>query len=230
MANPKQQSSEAPQTSQPGQLGATGTGRTPAPGRGARSVPARRGSYEPAWYGEGGSGGPFALMRRISDEMDRLFESFGMGATGRNAGSGAFPANYGAGLQTLWTPRIEVCERNGKLLIQADLPGVRKEDLNVRLEQDAVVIEGERRQESEREEQGFYHSERSYGSFHRVIPLPEGIDGEQAKARFRDGILDIELPVPQQRQRGRTLTIEDGGTSGEASERSGTAPASRQQG
>ena len=228
MANTRQQSGEAPQTGQTGQLGGTRTDQTPE--QGARSVPARRGSYEPAFYGEGSGGGPFALMRRISDEMDRLFESFGMGTTGRSGGVGAFPSNYSAGLQALWAPRIEVCERNGKLLIQADLPGVRKEDLNVRLEQDAVILEGERRQESEREEQGYYHSERSYGSFHRVIPLPEGIDTDQAKATFRDGVLDIELPVPQQRQRGRTLTIDDGGTSGGTTPRGGTSSGGRQQG
>lgn len=226
--NPRQQSGEAPAS---GVAAQQGSGRA-MPQQGSQqpatqrrgTMPAQRGSYEPAYYGGGAGTGPFAMMRRISDEMDRLFESFGMGS-----GFGGFPAESGAGLRTLWAPRIEMCERSGKLLIEADLPGVRKEDLNVRIEQDAVVIEGERRQQFEREEQGFYHTERSYGSFHRVIPLPEGVDTEQAKATFRDGVLDIELPAPKTRQRGRTLTIEDR-VEGEAASRGKTPSSGQQQG
>lgn len=237
MANTtRQQSGEAPQSGPGGQQGSGRAGATTAQGsprstlqeRGGRNAPAQRGSYEPAWYGGGTGAGPFAMMRRISEEMDRLFESFGMAGTG--FGGSGFPTERGAGLRTIWAPRIEVCERNGKLLIEADLPGVRKEDVNVHIEQDAVIIEGERRQESEREEQGFYHSERSYGSFHRVIPLPEGIDTEQAKATFRDGVLDIELPAPRARQRGRTLTIEDRAGGRETGTRGGTPGGGQQQG
>jgi HSP20 family protein len=175
-------------------------------GQGGRQSPATRGGYEPAWYG-GGGGGPFALMRRISDEMDRMFESFGMGAPlSRDPMQGGGATG---GMRTLWSPSIEMCERDGKLLIQADLPGMRKEDIDIQVEQDALILRGERRHESQRDEGGFFHTERSYGSFHRVIPLPEGIDAEQARASFRDGVLEIELPAPQQRQRGRRLTIDD---------------------
>jgi HSP20 family protein len=239
MANTKQQSSEAPQGGMQGQQGGgrvqaspdTNRGSQTYQGRGSQNMPAQRGSYELGHYG-GGGGGPFAMMRRISDEMDRLFESFGMGGMGPVGGGfgPGMPAEYGAGLRTLWAPRIEVRERDGKLLIQADLPGVRKEDVNVRVEQDAVIIEGERRQESEREDQGYYHSERSYGSFHRTIPLPEGIDADQAKATFRDGVLDIELPAPRQRTRGRALTIEDGGSARGDAPRGGASSGGRQQG
>ena len=225
--NTRQQSGEAPVS---GVAGQQGSGRATMPQQGSQqpaaqgrgTMPAQRGRYESGYYGGGTGVGPFAMMRRISDEMDRLFESFGMGS-----GFGGFPAESGAGLRTLWAPRIEMCERGGKLLIEADLPGVRKEDLNVRVEQDAVVIEGQRRQQFEREEQGIYHTERSYGSFHRVIPLPEGVDTEQAKATFRDGVLDIELPAPKTRQRGRTLTIEDRVVSGEST--TGGTPGGGQQ-
>jgi HSP20 family protein len=140
--------------------------------------------------------------------MDRLFESFGMGGVAPRFQGGA----SAQGVRNLWAPHIEVCERNGKLLIQADLPGVRREDVDVQIEDDAVVIQGQRHQETERNEQGFYHSERTYGSFYRVVPLPEGIEAEQANATFRDGVLQIELPMPQQRQRGRRLEIREGGS------------------
>jgi len=142
-------------------------------------------------------------------------------------GPAAWPER--SGLQALWAPHIEIVERDGKLIVQADLPGVRKEDVNVQIEHDAIILHGERRQEETREERGFYHTERSYGSFHRIIPLPEGVDSDQAKAKFRDGVLTIELPAPQPRRGGRTLTIEDQGLSG-GSEPSRNAPASRQQG
>ncbi|MEO5702219.1 MAG: Hsp20/alpha crystallin family protein [Casimicrobiaceae bacterium] len=95
-------------------------------------------------------------------------------------------------------------------LVQADLPGVRKEDVSVRIEDDALVLEGHRHQENTRD-QGFYHSERTYGGFYRLIPLPEGTDADSAQATFRDGVLYVEVPISQQRQRGRRLEIRDGG-------------------
>jgi len=176
-----------------------------------RSAGAWQGGFPDVYGGFGG--GPFQLISRLSDEMDRIFESFGVGsAWPRSVGrAGQSAQGGGQGLRTLWAPHIEVAERNGKLLIQADLPGVRKEDVNVQIEDDAVIIQGQRHQENERNEGGFYHSERSYGSFYRVIPLPDGTDAEQANATFRDGVLHIEVPVPQQRQRGRRLEIRDAG-------------------
>jgi HSP20 family protein len=159
--------------------------------------------------------GPFSLMRRISDEMDRFFENFGMGR-------GFFPSQEretwsegqygGQNVPSMWSPHIEVCERNGKLLIQADLPGMQRDDINVRIEQDAVVIQGERNQQQTSNQSGYYRSERSYGSFYRTIPLPEGTNTESATASFRDGVLEIELDAPREQQRGRTLEIREGGS------------------
>jgi len=222
----KQHSGEAPQTGTSPQQGGTRAGQAasqsgswdtwqtggqpPAYGRGG--LPSQRGFYEPAYHAGGSrAAGPFALMRRISDEMDRIFESFGVGAPfSPQFGSALFDSSA---LRSLWAPHIEVRERDGKFVIQADLPGVRKEDVNVQIEPDAVTLHGERKQETTVDERGYYHTERSYGNFHRVIPLPEGVDTEQAKATFKDGVLQIELPVPQQRQRARTLKIEEQGTS-----------------
>jgi HSP20 family protein len=178
----------------------------------------RRGSTSlspyPIGFESGYGSGPFAMMRRLSDEMDRIFENFGMG---RNA-SPAFDAeNRGAGSQgmqnapSLWVPHIEVSERDGKLLVQADLPGIKREDIDVQIEQDAIVIQGQRHQERSSDESGYYRSERSYGSFYRTIPLPEGVDTETAAASFRDGVLRIELDAPREQQRGRKLEIRDGG-------------------
>jgi HSP20 family protein len=182
--------------------------------------PARRASSSPydvspySSYGgsqSGGGAGPFSLMRRISDEMDRLFDTFGMGRNflPEEMTQGRSGRQSGA---SLWSPHLEVCERNGKLLIQADLPGVRREDVNVQIEPEAIILQGERKQENEHAGQGYYHSERSYGSFYRVIPLPEGSDTEQATATFRNGVLEVEVPMSQQQQRARQLQIQDAGS------------------
>jgi len=225
----RQQSGEAPQRGTASQQGGRqdagqyGAGRPrgemAARGgewqQGGRSMPAQRGAFDPALYG-GFGGGPFALMRRISEEMDRMFESFGMGGSFGRSGFAGLPggAERGAGMGSPWSPHLEVFERQGRLVIQADLPGVRKEDVSVQIEDDRVILQGERRHEQQREENGYFHTERSYGSFHRVIPLPEGVDADQAKASFRDGVLEIELPAPQPQRRGRALTIEDRSTAG----------------
>ena len=189
-------------------------------GRSAQSgMPSRRGSASMSPYSQGyesGYGsGPFSLMRRISDEMDRFFENFGMGRSAfpsQQQGSGQEAYGGGPGLSSMWSPHIEVSERNGKLLIEADLPGIKRDDINVRIEQDAVIIQGQRQQQQSSNERGYYRSERSYGSFYRTIPLPEGVDAESASATFRDGVLEIEFDAPRQRERGRTLEIRDGGS------------------
>ena len=174
-------------------------------------------------YGQEGYGGsgPFSLMRRISDEMDRFFENFGMGRSSffptqeRNlGGEGSWG---GQGAPSMWSPHIEMFERNGKLLIQADLPGIKRDDVNVRIEQDSVIIQGQRQQEQTANERGYYRSERSYGSFYRTIPLPEGTNADSATASFRDGVLEIEMDAPRQQQRGRTLEIREGGSQGSGS-------------
>lgn len=163
-------------------------------------------------YESGYGAGPFSIMRRISDEMDRFFENFGMGRSvfpGADAGSFGQRGPGAQNLPSVWSPHIEVCERNGKLLIQADLPGIKRDDIQVRIESDAVILQGERNQEQATSQGGYYRSERSYGSFYRSIPLPEGTNTESASASFRDGVLEIEFDTPRQPQRGRTLEIRD---------------------
>jgi len=169
-----------------------------------RSLASRQGTYLGNNYGS-----PFALMRRLTDDMDRIFENFGMGGMfGQGwpfAGSrGSLPETA-----TLWSPDIEMYEEQGKLVVEAELPGMRKEDVQVQIEADAVVISGERRHESRQNQAGRYLSERSYGAFHRAIRLPDGADAETANATFREGILRIEMPL-NQRPRGRRLEIGEG--------------------
>lgn len=135
---------------------------------------------------------PFALMRRFSDEMDRMFEG------GRR------------GELALWSPAVEVSERDGKLEIRADLPGVNEKDVKVEVTDDGLIIQGERKREHEERREGYYRSERSYGQFYRVIPLPEGANVDQARAEFRNGELRVSVPVAQQQRKSREVPISTG--------------------
>src|SRR5262249_1993311 len=109
---------------------------------------------------------PFgSLFQRWNEEMDRFFEDFGLGRT---------LATHSGQQSAHWSPQVEVRRHGNELIIRADLPGMNKEDVNVELRDNAVVIQGERKEEHEDEREGWYRSERSYGSFYRTIPVPDG--------------------------------------------------------
>jgi HSP20 family protein len=190
------------------------------------AMQSRRGSQSMAPYSADASGygsGPFSIMRRLSDEMDRLFENFGFGRAFSPLQQGGWNVGeYGENLPSMWSPHIEVCEREGKLHIEADLPGMRRDDIQVRVEQDQLILQGERRHEQKQERSGYYRSERSYGSFYRAIPLPEGTNADSATATFRDGVLEIDVDIPHQQERGRTLEIREGSSASSSGGYSGT--------
>jgi HSP20 family protein len=144
---------------------------------------------------------PFFSLQRLADEMDRMFDDFGFG---RHAGR--FPFwRESAG----WAPEVDVFQKNNELTIRADLPGLKKEEVSVDVLDNAVRIHGERRREHAEEREGYHRSERSYGSFSRTIPVPEGAITEQARAEFRDGVLEITMPSPPA-SKGRRLEISEG--------------------
>jgi HSP20 family protein len=147
-------------------------------------------------------GGPFGAMQRFADEMDRLFDNFGLGRQW-----GPLPAFGGA---RGWDPDVDVYQKDDQLFIKADLPGLKKDEVSVEVNDDAVTIQGERKSSHHEEREGYFRSERSYGSFCRVIPLPQGAITEQAKAEFRDGVLHVTMPVPPSSTKGRRLDIEAG--------------------
>jgi HSP20 family protein len=145
------------------------------------------------------SSNPFRAMQRLADEMDRMFD-FGFGQRWA-------PLSGQRSIES-WAPDVEVFQKNNELTIRADLPGLKKDEVSVDITDDAVTIHGERKREHEEEREGLYRSERSYGSFWRVVPLPEGAIGEQAKATFRDGVLEITMPAPPaSTSKGRRLEI-----------------------
>jgi HSP20 family protein len=144
---------------------------------------------------------PFRALQRFADEVDRMFDDVGRRWVG-------MPALRGR-TTDVWAPEVEIFQKNNELIIKADLPGLKRDEVTVEVTDDAVTIQGERRRETEEEREGVYRSERSYGSFYRVIPLPEGAITEQAKATFRDGVLEINMPAPPT-PKGRRLEIAEG--------------------
>jgi HSP20 family protein len=151
------------------------------------------------------TGSPFRMLERFAHEVDRVFDDFRLGH------SWLRPR-----LRTesdLWAPDIEIYHRDHELVVRADLPGMKKENVKVEITDEAITIEGERRREQEEERGSVYRSERSYGSFCRTIPLPEGAITDQAKANFKDGVLEITMPAPpEQARRGRRLEIKESAT------------------
>jgi HSP20 family protein len=146
---------------------------------------------------------PFSFMRRMTEEMDRLFQDVqgvGLDWEGREGRPGREILG--------WAPAIEVTQREGKLTVQCELPGIAPNDVKVEITNDALIIQGERRSEREENERGIQRSERQYGSFYRAIPLPEGADTEHANARYQNGVLEITIPTPQQREERRSIPIE----------------------
>lgn len=161
----------------------------------------RGGGGMPSFFGARSN--PFEMLRRLDDDMDRLFHQLWGG--GRNLMRGR-----GSDMSTMWVPQVEVREEGGKLHVCADLPGMRKEDVKLRVEGDQLVLQGERQSSREEGQQGgsYYHSERSYGSFYRSIPLPEGVDPQTAEANFKDGVLDVTFEAPRsQQQQARQIEI-----------------------
>jgi len=146
---------------------------------------------------------PFSFMRRFGEEMDRLFGDFGLGRSW-------IPSALGGEMTAAtWAPQVEMFERNGELVVRADLPGLTKDDIKVEFTDDGLTIEGERRSEHEEKGEGFYRSERSYGSFYRQVPLPDGVKTDNATANFRDGVLEITMQAPKREERkARKLEIQ----------------------
>lgn len=153
-----------------------------------------------------GGVGPFAWMRQMQDQLDRAFSSIwsGSGTTSSwSPGSVFGPSD--------WSPAIDMFQRGNDLVIRADVPGLSKDDITVDIADDQVTIRGERRYDHEEERDGVFRSERSYGSFCRVVPLPQGAIADSAKATFNNGVLEVVVQAPSfDVRRGRRVEIKEG--------------------
>ena len=96
------------------------------------------------------------------------------------------------------------------MCVRTELPGVSKDDVKVEVSDNLLTISGERKEEKEEKREGYYRSERSYGSFYRQVPLPEGAKTDTAKAEFTDGVLQITMQAPEREPKPRRLEIKKG--------------------
>lgn len=186
-------------------------------GQRGRGELARSGTGAGLGVGAGGGGGsPFAFVRRFVEDMDRIFDDFGMG--GPTIGRGGALSRGGLGLAggIEWSPQLELFRDGDELVVRADLPGVKKDDVQLSIDDDVLTICGERRDERKDEREGWRHSERSYGYFERSIQLPEGASAESCDASYDEGVLEVRLKMPESaRQRSRRIPIR---ASGEATD------------
>jgi HSP20 family protein len=172
-------------------------------------------------------------MGRMSEELAQLFESIGGAGTAASRGqtgitSGARGRGTGTGTDAalaapvLLIPQIEVLQRPGALVVRADLPGIDADEIDVSVEDGMLVISGERRQEQREEEDGFVRTEVVYGTFYRAVPLPDGADENNIQASFRNGVLEVMVPVAE-REANRRVQVRDAeGGRGDTRDRSET--------
>ena len=127
-------------------------------------------------------------LREIEDLFDRYRRAVG------------FPFSRSSELMSdgEWIPRVDISENDEAFMIKAEIPGVRKEDVKVTLENGVLTLQGERRQEREEKGWRFHRVERSYGNFIRSFNLPSNVDDSHLKAHFHDGLLEVDIPKTEQ--------------------------------
>ena len=131
---------------------------------------------------------PFRKLSTMRKQMDRLFEDM------LSVGNDDWMGLHSIG--GMWTPAVEIEEKEEELLLKAEIPGLNAEDLEVEVSEDRVIISGEHKEEKKTEdkEKNYFHSEFHYGRFERVIPLPLAIKTDEIKSDFQKGVLTLTLP------------------------------------
>jgi HSP20 family protein len=137
---------------------------------------------------------PIREMSTMREDMERLFDSM----------LGRYPRKRG---QALWAPAIDVEETNEAMIVRAELPGMKREDIKVKVAEDTITISGERKYETEQKDRTFHRVERAYGSFHRAIVLPVSVQGDKAAASYKSGVLELILPKAE-RVKACEITVE----------------------
>lgn len=130
---------------------------------------------------------PLYQLSTLRNEIDRLFSS-----PFETAGSTSQPFLSG------WSPAIDLYEDHDNVIVKAELPGMKKENLELSLHEGVFSLSGERKAEPPRDDAEVYRSERVVGRFHRTITLPSPVDGSKAKATYQDGILTVTLPKAEE--------------------------------
>lgn len=140
---------------------------------------------------------PFRDLAVLQDRMNRLFnDSYGS----RNQEDHML--NRGT-----WVPPVDIWEAEGELVLKAELPDMKREDIDVTVENNTLTIKGERRRDDTIDEDRYHRLERAYGAFSRSFTLPNTLDGSRVRAEYRDGVLTIVLPLREE-ARPRQIQVE----------------------
>jgi HSP20 family protein len=121
----------------------------------------------------------------LQSEVNRVFDAF--------FGGPAAPSRR-------WVPAMDVVETDDHLILRADLPGLKREDVTIEIKDNALTISGDRRAEHEDKSEGFYRVERTFGHFARSLTLPRGVEADGVEAGFEDGVLEVRIPKPEERK------------------------------
>ncbi len=135
--------------------------------------------------------GQLSALGGFRQEMDRLFHTFWRDAFAERPWGATVPA-------VGWDMPIDVEETDKQLTVRAEIPGVKAEDLELSISDQALVISGEKKETQERRDQGYVYQERRFGCFRREVPLPSAVDADNVQAEYKDGVLHVTLQKSQE--------------------------------
>ena len=164
-------------------------------------IPWKKEKTEPSTHREQEEG----ALQDLRSQMNRMFDDFFQSPFGMRPffGESGFLGDF--------APQMDVSETDKEIAVSAELPGLGPEDIHITVDQNSLTISGEKRAEKENKGQRYYRLERSYGSFHRSIALPDQVDEDKIEASFKRGVLKIRLPkTGKAREKGRRITVKKG--------------------
>lgn len=139
---------------------------------------------------------PFGGLSRMRGEIDRMFDDLFSGEP--------FLARIGEGRRV---PSVDIEETDGMVVVRAELPGVKKEDLEIEVMPDTLTIKAETKEEKEEKGKRYYRKERAWGMFQRMVPLPVEVKSSEAKASLKDGVLEVILPKVAEEKKAESVKI-----------------------
>ena len=131
---------------------------------------------------------PFAELGELRTRFDRMFDE------------------WLDGRERAWTPAIDVVREDGHLVVRADLPGIKPEEVKIEVEDDILTVSGEHMESEEEKGKHYVRHERRFGSFSRSMALPAGVDPKKIEAKTHDGVVEVTIPLPEKVKK-ETITI-----------------------
>ena len=153
---------------------------------------------------------PFRELAALQNEMGRLMNQVAGG-----------PTQGGDGQTSTWLPAVDVWETENEIVLSFDLPGIPEDKISVELDDNVLTVSGERERADQQTGERFYRYERRFGSFARSVTLPAGVNEEAIKADYRDGVLEVRVPKPEE-QKPKRIQIGVGSTGDKTIEGTGT--------